>query len=73
MKNYLLVVEGIKCAGCSSKIERVLSELSEVSKFSVSLEEKTVSAQGENLKGKLLKTAIEKLGFSVVSLKKIKL
>ena len=73
MKNYLLVLEGIKWGGCTSKIERVLSELPEVSNFSVSLEEKTVSAQGENLKGKLLKTAIEKLGFSVVSLKKTKL
>ena len=73
MKNYLLVLEGIKCGECTSKIERVLSELPEVSNFSVSLEEKTVSAQGEILKGKLLKTAIEKLGFSVVSLNKTKL
>ena len=48
MKNYLLVLEGIKCGGCTSKIERVLSELPEVSNFSVSLEEKTVSAQSEN-------------------------
>ena len=70
MKSYTLVVHGMKCGGCTSKIEKHLSEMEEVSSFDVSLEEKTVKVQGEKIKGMAMKKAVEELGFSVESLRK---
>lgn len=69
-KKIEMNVEGMKCGGCTSKIEKLLSSIDEVSSFEVSLSEKTVKIQGEKIKGMKLKTAIEELGFSVESLRK---
>ncbi len=73
MKHLILTLDGLKCSGCVSKISKMLSDMPEIITFDVSLEDKTVSIQGKNIKGKQLKIAIEHLGYSVVSLKKIKL
>lgn len=70
MKTITMNVEGMKCGGCSAKVTKVLSSMEEVSNFEISLEEKTVTAQGEKIKGMKLKKAIEELGFSVEGLQK---
>ena len=62
----------MKCSGCFSKIRNVLSNMQEVIHFDVSLENNTVLVQGENIKGKQLKTVMENLGFTIISLKKTK-
>ena len=71
MKSVLFNVAGMSCGGCKSKIEGNLGEQEQISKVSVSLEDKTVLVEGEDtLSNMTLKKDIEELGFSVTGMKK---
>ncbi|OUR99725.1 hypothetical protein A9Q84_01495 [Halobacteriovorax marinus] len=66
MKNIGFLVEGMKCSGCSGKIEKALSEFSEVSGVEINLENKSVIISGDiELSAMKMKTEIEDLGFIV--------
>lgn len=72
MKSVLLNVEGMSCGGCASKIQNNLKNNEAISDIKVSLEEKTVTIEGDDsLSNMGLKKEIEELGFSVTGMKKL--
>jgi len=71
MKKIEFLVEGITCGGCIKKIEGGLAKFTEIEELEVSVMEKSVFVTGnDELSGMTLKSAIEELGFQVVSMKK---
>lgn len=66
MKNIGFLVEGMKCSGCSGKIENTLNEFSEVTNVEISLDDKSVKISGSSeLSSMKMKSEIEDLGFVV--------
>ena len=56
MKETNLKIEGMHCAGCSTRLEKVLNNLEGVEKAQVSLHENKISLES-------IKEAIEDAGF----------
>lgn len=72
MKKVNFIVEGMKCGGCTSKIEKTFSTLEGINEVNISLESKIVSVQFEKpLTSMALKKEIEALGFSVSKIEKV--
>jgi heavy metal-binding protein, putative len=65
MKETNLKIEGMHCAGCSTRLERVLNNLEGVETAKVSLEEKRATIKYDETKISLesIKEAIEDAGF----------
>ena len=65
MTNIELKIEGMHCAGCSTRLEKVLNNLEGVEKAKVSLEEKkaTIKYNEEETNIENIKEAIEDAGF----------
>ena len=52
MKEIKLKIEGMHCAGCSTRLERVLNNLEGVEEAKVSLEEKQTTIKFDETKTK---------------------
>lgn len=65
MKEIKLKIEGMHCAGCSTRLEKVLNNLEGVETAKVSLEEKKATIKYDETKISLesIKEAIEDTGF----------
>ncbi len=65
MKETNLKIEGMHCAGCSTRLEKVLNNLEGVEKAQVSLQEKkaTIKYDENKISLKSIKEAIEDAGF----------
>ena len=65
MKETNLKIEGMNCAGCSTRLERVLNNLEGVETAHVSLEEKKATIKYDETKISLesIKEVIEDAGF----------
>ena len=65
MKETNLKIEGMHCAGCSTRLEKVLNNLEGVETAKVSLEEKKATIKYDETKINIenLKEAIEDAGF----------
>lgn len=65
MKEVNLKIEGMHCAGCSTRLEKVLNNLEGVEKAQVSLEEKKATIKYDETKINLenIKESIEDAGF----------
>lgn len=65
MKETNLKIEGMHCAGCSTRLEKVLNNLEGVETAKVSLEEKKATIKYDETKISLesIKEAIEDTGF----------
>lgn len=65
MKETNLKIEGMHCAGCSTRLERVLNNLEGVETAKVSLEEKKATIKYDETKISLesIKEAIDDAGF----------
>ncbi len=65
MKETNLKIEGMHCAGCSTRLERVLNNLEGVETAKVSLEEKkaTIKYDETKISLEIIKEAIEDAGF----------
>ena len=65
MKETNLKIEGMHCAGCSTRLERVLNNLEGVETAKVSLEEKkaTIKYDETKINTENIKEAIEDAGF----------
>lgn len=63
---YELNIEGMKCGGCVSRVNNVLSSIKGIEEFNVSLEDKkaTLTVKKEKCVDEAIKK-IEKLGFDV--------
>lgn len=71
MKTLNLVVEGMKCNGCVSKIENHFQDQSLINQVNVTLERNEVKITGdESLSNMEIKKEVEDLGFRVASIKK---
>lgn len=70
VKTLNLVVEGMKCNGCVSKIENHFQNQSLVSQVNVTLDSNEVKIIGdESLSNMGIKREVEDLGFLVASIK----
>ncbi len=65
MKETNLKIEGMHCAGCSTRLEKVLNNLEGVEQAQVSLQEKKATIKYDENKISLesIKEAIEDAGF----------
>lgn len=65
MKDTNLKIEGMHCAGCSTRLEKVLNNLEGVETAKVSLEEKKATIKYDETKINIenIKEAIEDAGF----------
>ncbi len=65
MKETNLKIEGMHCAGCSTRLEKVLNNLDGVETAKVSLEEKKATIKYDETKINIesVKDAIEDAGF----------
>ena len=65
MKEIELKIEGMHCAGCSTRLERVLNNLEGVEEAKVSLEEKQATIKFDETKTNIenIKEAIADAGF----------
>ena len=65
MKETNLKIEGMHCAGCSTRLEKVLNNLEGVEEAKVSLEEKQATIKYDETKINIesVKDAIEDAGF----------
>ena len=65
MKETNLKIEGMHCAGCSTRLERVLNNLEGVEEAKVSLEEKQTTIKFDETKTNIenIKEAIADAGF----------
>lgn len=65
MKETNLKIEGMHCAGCSTRLERVLNNLEGVKTAKVSLEEKKATIKYDETKINIenIKETIEDAGF----------
>ena len=65
MKETNIKIEGMHCAGCSTRLEKVLNNLEGVEKAQVSLQEKkaTIKYDENKISLKSIKEAIEDAGF----------
>ncbi len=65
MKETNLKIEGMHCAGCSTRLEKVLNNLEGVETAKVSLEEKKATIKYDETKINIesIKDAIEDAGF----------
>lgn len=65
MKETNLKIEGMHCAGCSTRLEKVLNNLEGVEKAQVNLQEKkaTIKYDENKISLKSIKEAIEDAGF----------
>ncbi len=65
MKETNLKIEGIHCAGCSTRLEKVLNNLEGVETAKVSLEEKKATIKYDETKINIenIKETIEDAGF----------
>ena len=65
MKEIKLKIEGMHCAGCSTRLERVLNNLEGVEETKVSLEEKQATIKFDETKPNIenIKEAIADAGF----------
>ena len=65
MKEINLKIEGMHCAGCSTRLEKVLNNLDGVEKAQVSLEEKKATIKYNETKISIenIKNVIEDAGF----------
>ena len=65
MKEIKLKIEGMHCAGCSTRLERVLNNLEGVEEAKVSLEEKQTTIKFDETKTNIenIKEAIAYAGF----------
>ncbi len=72
MKNLNLIVEGMTCKNCVSKIENHFLDQDLINSVSVALESKEVTISGDDsLSNMGIKKEVEELGFSVMSIKKV--
>lgn len=67
MKEKELMIEGMKCEGCVTRIKNVLSSIKGIESYDISLETKklSVSVKKEKVIDEVIKK-IENLGFEVV-------
>lgn len=65
MKETNLKIEGMHCAGCSTRLEKILNNLEGVETAKVSLEEKKATIKYDETKINIenIKEAIEDTGF----------
>ena len=65
MREIKLKIEGMHCAGCSTRLEKVLNNLEGVETAKVSLEEKKATIKYDETKINIenIKEAIEDAGF----------
>lgn len=65
MKETNLKIEGMHCAGCSTRLEKILNNLDGVEIAKVSLEEKkaTIKYDETKISLEIIKEAIEDAGF----------
>lgn len=71
MKKEILI-EGMSCGHCSSRVEKVLSEIMGVTVDTVSSSDNNaVVTVKDNVEDRLLKEAIEDVGYDVVDIKNI--
>lgn len=62
-------IEGLMCNGCVKRVENILSTISEVKEFSVSLENKCANViLKKEVSDEFLTNAITNLGFKVMSI-----
>ncbi|MCR5741983.1 MAG: heavy-metal-associated domain-containing protein [Gammaproteobacteria bacterium] len=68
-KTVKLNIEGMKCEKCKARVENALSELKEVKKAQVSLENKCASVElKKDIDNETLKSTVDALGFEVVGI-----
>lgn len=66
-----IMIEGMSCGHCSSRVEKVLSEIMGVTVNSVSSDDNNAIVTVDNVEDRLLKEAIEDAGYDVVEIKQI--
>ena len=69
--NELIIkIEGMRCGGCSKRVENALSALKEVKNVKVSLEEKqAIVILKKEIDPNVIKETIDNLGFNVTEIK----
>ena len=68
MEIYTLKVEGMMCEHCKGRVEKALSEIKGVEKVTVSLNDKTATAEGKNIDKNQLIELIENQGYKVTAI-----
>lgn len=65
-----ILVEGMKCEGCVTRVRNVLSDMKEVTDCNVSLENKQANITlKKDIDNEIIKNKIENLGFTVTEIK----
>jgi len=66
MKDYIINVEGMMCAGCEKRVVNVLSNLKTVKNVTADHKTGTVTITAKDIDENEIKQKIENLGFRVV-------
>lgn len=70
MKTTTIMIEGMSCGHCTSRVEKALRQVNGVDSVKVSLDDKNaVVSAGENVTANALKDAVVNAGYDVVGLK----
>lgn len=64
----IMLVEGMSCGHCEKAVKNALSQVEGVKSVLVSLSDKRVEVEGENLVDATLKEAVEDAGYHVVEI-----
>lgn len=64
----IMLVEGMSCGHCEKAVKNALSQVEGVKSVLVSLSDKRVEVEGENLVDATLKEAVEDAGYDVVEI-----
>lgn len=65
----VISIKGMSCGHCKGSVEEALNNLSNVESAEVILEEGIANVVGNDLDDKILKEAIEEIGFDVEEIK----
>lgn len=68
-QTMVLTIEGMMCAHCAGRVQSALQEVAGVKKVQVNLAAKEASVEGDNLSEKALRSAVEKAGYRVTSVR----
>lgn len=64
-----IIIEGMMCEHCKTKVEKALSEITNVSKVKVNLQEKKATIYSKNsINEQDIKNAILQLGYKIIKI-----
>ncbi len=64
---HIVKIEGMSCGHCAMRVKKSLSEVSGVTSAEVDLTAKQATVEGSGFDASMLKAAVEKAGYEVVS------